>query len=86
MSGLDELIVADAAIQGGDEINQVIIDATSKFIVSNPLHPDVFPGTSSFFSPEPFAEFLPGIRKMEAEIVSMCLNLFNNPHGAGTSR
>lgn len=26
-----------------------------------------------------------GIRKMEAEIVSMCLNLFNNPHGAGTS-
>lgn len=22
---------------------------------------------------------------MEAEIVSMCLNLFNNPHGAGTS-
>ncbi|KAI5451158.1 Dihydrosphingosine phosphate lyase [Naganishia albida] len=61
--------VSGAVYHGGDEINQVIIDATSKFIVSNPLHPDVFPG----------------IRKMEAEIVSMCLNLFNNPHGAGTT-
>ncbi|GHJ90127.1 hypothetical protein NliqN6_6529 [Naganishia liquefaciens] len=61
--------VSGAVYHGGDEINEVIVDATSKFIVSNPLHPDVFPG----------------IRKMEAEIVSMCLNLFNNPHGAGTT-
>ena len=42
----------------------------AKFTVSNPLHPDVFPG----------------IRKMEAEIVSICLNLFNGPNGAGTSK
>jgi hypothetical protein len=32
----------------------------SLFVVSNPLHPDVFPG----------------VRKMESEIVSMCLNLY----------
>jgi Fe-S cluster assembly ATPase SufC len=41
----------------------------AKFTVSNPLHPDVFPG----------------VRKMEAEIVSMCLDLFHGPNGAGTS-
>lgn len=41
----------------------------AKFTVSNPLHPDVFPG----------------VRKMEAEIVSMCLDLFHGPQGAGTS-
>lgn len=32
----------------------------SKFLVSNPLHPDVFPG----------------VRKMEAEVVAMCLDLY----------
>ncbi len=46
--------------QGGQELNEVIIAATSKFILSNPLHPDVFPG----------------VRKMEAEIVAMCLKLY----------
>lgn len=35
------------------------MDAVSKFVVSNPLHPDVFPG----------------VRKMEAEVVKMCLTL-----------
>ncbi|KAJ9107689.1 hypothetical protein QFC21_001149 [Naganishia friedmannii] len=68
-SDVKEGRVSGAVYHGGKEINDVIIDATSKFIVSNPLHPDVFPG----------------IRKMEAEIVSMTLNLFNNPHGAGTT-
>ncbi|KAJ9108048.1 hypothetical protein QFC20_003617 [Naganishia adeliensis] len=68
-SDVKEGRVSGAVYHGGEDINQVIMDATSKFIVSNPLHPDVFPG----------------IRKMEAEIVSMCLNLFNNPHGAGTT-
>jgi len=32
-----------------------------QFALSNPLHPDVFPS----------------VRKMEAEVVSMCLDLFN---------
>ncbi|KAJ9108577.1 hypothetical protein QFC19_002293 [Naganishia cerealis] len=61
--------VSGAVYHGGKEINEVILEATSRAILSNPLHPDIFPG----------------IRKMEAEIVSMCLNLFNNPHGAGTT-
>lgn len=44
------------------------MSAYQRYCVSNPLHPDVFPA----------------IRKMEAEIVSMCLKLYNNPNGAGT--
>lgn len=47
-------------VQGGDELNAIINKAMSLFVVSNPLHPDVFPG----------------VRKMESEIVSMCLNLY----------
>lgn len=46
-------------MQGGDELTSIINEAMAKFTVSNPLHPDVFPG----------------IRKMESEIVSMCLDL-----------
>jgi sphinganine-1-phosphate aldolase len=46
----------------------VIVAAFERYAVSNPLHPDVFPT----------------IRKMEAEIVSMCLRMYNNPNGAGT--
>lgn len=61
--------VSGAVYHGGQELNEVIIAATSKFILSNPLHPDVFPG----------------VRKMEAEIVAMCLKLFQNPTGAGTT-
>ena len=45
--------------QGGEELNSIINEAMARFVVSNPLHPDVFPG----------------LRKMESEIVSMCLNL-----------
>ena len=45
--------------QGGEELNQVIKDAMSAFLLSNPLHADVFPG----------------VRKMESEIVSICLDL-----------
>lgn len=46
--------------QGGEELNGIIAGAMSKFLVSNPLHPDVFPG----------------VRKMEAEVVAMCLDLY----------
>ncbi|KAG5639034.1 hypothetical protein H0H81_007647 [Sphagnurus paluster] len=55
-------------LDGGDELQQVIVQAYERYCVSNPLHPDVFPA----------------VRKMEAEIVSMCLRLYNNPDGAGT--
>ena len=46
-------------LKGGDELNNIINHAMANFVTSNPLHPDVFPG----------------VRKMESEIVSMCLNL-----------
>ena len=47
----------------------VIVDAFRRYCVSNPLHPDAFPT----------------VRKMEAEIVAMCLRMYNNPDGAGTT-
>src|SRR5690606_18662499 len=44
--------------------------AYQMFSVSNPLHPDVFPG----------------VRKMEAEVVAMVMSLFNAPaEGAGVT-
>lgn len=55
-------------VDGGEDLTKVIIAAFERYAVSNPLHPDVFPS----------------IRKMEAEIVSMCLRMYNNPSGAGT--
>ncbi|KAJ7282901.1 pyridoxal phosphate-dependent transferase [Mycena rebaudengoi] len=60
--------LSGAVYHGGDELSKVIVDAYAKYCVSNPLHPDVFPA----------------VRKMEAEIVAMCLKLFNGPNGAGT--
>ncbi|TFK44145.1 PLP-dependent transferase [Crucibulum laeve] len=59
--------LSGAVYHGGDELQKVIVAAYERYCVSNPLHPDVFPA----------------VRKMEAEIVSMCLRLFNNPDGAG---
>lgn len=56
-------------IDGGDELQKIIVSAFERYSVSNPLHPDVFPA----------------IRKMDAEIVAMCLRLYNNPNGAGTT-
>ncbi|ORY22698.1 putative sphinganine-1-phosphate aldolase [Naematelia encephala] len=61
--------VSGAVYHGGEELNSIINEAMAQFVVSNPLHPSVFPG----------------VRKMEAEIVSICLNLFNGPKGAGTT-
>jgi glutamate/tyrosine decarboxylase-like PLP-dependent enzyme len=42
---------------GGQDLTNLIVAAYERYCVSNPLHPDIFPT----------------IRKMEAEIVSMCL-------------
>lgn len=47
----------------------MISEAMAHFVVSNPLHPDVFPG----------------VRKMEAEMVEMVLRLFHGENGAGTT-
>ena len=47
------------------EHKDMLEDVYSFFCEANPLHPDVFPG----------------VRKMEAEIVSMCLHLFRGQDG-----
>lgn len=43
------------------QVRRVILSAYSKYLYSNPLHPDVFKS----------------VRKMEAEVVAMTLNMFN---------
>ncbi|PAV18522.1 PLP-dependent transferase [Pyrrhoderma noxium] len=61
--------LSGAVYHGGEDMEKVIVDAFKKYCVSNPLHPDAFPA----------------VRKMEAEIVAMCLRMYNNPDGAGTT-
>ncbi|KAI9155409.1 Sphingosine-1-phosphate lyase [Paramyrothecium foliicola] len=62
--------VSGAVYHGEDELLQLQTEAYGKFTVANPIHPDVFPG----------------VRKMEAEVVSMVLNMFHAPPGsAGVS-
>lgn len=62
--------VSGAVYHGEAELIALQTEAYGKFTVANPIHPDVFPG----------------IRKMEAEVVAMVLNLFNAPpNAAGVS-
>lgn len=62
--------VSGAVYSGEAELIKLQTEAFGKFTVANPIHPDVFPG----------------VRKMEAEVVSMVLNMFHSPPGAaGTS-
>jgi glutamate/tyrosine decarboxylase-like PLP-dependent enzyme len=61
-------IYTNCFLDGGDELEKIIVAAYERYCVSNAIHPDVFPA----------------VRKMEAEIVAMCLKLYNNPDGAGT--
>lgn len=58
--------VSGAVYHGGDDLMKLQTEAFGKFTVANPIHPDVFPG----------------VRKMEAEVVSMVLAMFNAPAGA----
>lgn len=58
--------VSGAVYHGGEELIRLQTEAFGKFTVSNPIHPDVFPG----------------VRKMEAEVVAMILPLFNAPEGS----
>ncbi|CAB3999026.1 sphingosine-1-phosphate lyase 1-like [Paramuricea clavata] len=46
---------------GGKDLTEIQTQVFSKFLWSNPLHPEVFPG----------------VRKMEAEVIQMCVQLFN---------
>ncbi|WFD32100.1 sphinganine-1-phosphate aldolase [Malassezia sp. CBS 17886] len=59
--------VSGAVYHGGDDLSAVIATAVERFLLANPLHPDVFPG----------------VRKMEAETVSMVLRMYNAPEDAG---
>jgi sphinganine-1-phosphate aldolase len=61
--------LSGAVYHGGDDMENVLVVAFRRYCVSNPLHPDVFPA----------------VRKMEAEIVAMCLRMYNNPTGAGAT-
>ena len=58
--------VSGAVYHGEQDLIQLQTEAFGKFTVANPIHPDVFPG----------------VRKMEAEVVSMVLNLFHAPPGS----
>jgi len=58
--------VSGAVYHGGDDLIKLQTEAFGKFTVANPIHPDVFPG----------------VRKMEAEIVTMVLAMFNAPTGS----
>ena len=51
--------VSGAVYHGGNDLAKLQTEAYGKFAVSNPIHPDVFPG----------------VRKMEAEIVAMVYSM-----------
>ncbi|CAI4217310.1 unnamed protein product [Parascedosporium putredinis] len=66
----EEGYVSGAVYHGEQDLIKLQTEAFGTFTVANPIHPDVFPG----------------VRKMEAEIVSMVLALFNAPpDAAGTT-
>lgn len=60
-----EGLVSGAVYHGGDNLIKLQSEAFEKFSVTNPIHPDVFPG----------------VRKMEAEVVAMVLAMFRAPVG-----
>lgn len=62
----EEGYVSGAVYHGEEDLIKLQTESFGKFTVANPIHPDVFPG----------------VRKMEAEVVSMVLSLFNAPAGA----
>lgn len=61
--------ISGAVYHGGADMTDVIAEAFKAFALSNPLHPDVFPM----------------VRKMEAEVVAMMINLLhgNRPNEVG---
>jgi sphinganine-1-phosphate aldolase len=65
--------VSGTVYHGGSDISQLIVKSYEMYLLTNPLHVDVFPS----------------VRKMEAEVVSMTANLFRGsgqlPVGTMTS-
>ncbi|KAI8839273.1 pyridoxal phosphate-dependent transferase [Chytridium lagenaria] len=59
--------VSGCVYHGGDALNALITEAYGLWSISNvTLHPEVFPA----------------IRRMEAEVISMCLRMYNGPETA----
>lgn len=58
--------VSGTVYHGGEVLNRLMVDTMERFLLTNPLHPDVFPG----------------LRKMEAEVVSMVLRMYHAPEDA----
>ncbi|KOS15516.1 plp-dependent transferase [Malassezia pachydermatis] len=58
--------VSGAVYHGGEALNRVMVETIERFLLTNPLHPEVFPG----------------LRKMESEVVSMVLRMYHAPEGA----
>eukprot|EP00124_Ichthyophonus_hoferi_P002667 Ihof_evm8s191 gene=Ihof_evmTU8s191 len=58
--------VSGTIYHGGEELRKLSTEVYGLFCWSNPLHPDVFPG----------------LRKMEAEVVQMCVNLYHGGNDA----
>ncbi|SCV69817.1 BQ2448_1211 [Microbotryum intermedium] len=85
--------VSGAVYNGTVEMGDIWREAFGRFEVSNPLHADVFPGKLPSRVPPPpppppglWSSFAysasilkTGVRKMDAEVVAMCLSLFNSP-------
>lgn len=53
--------ISGSVYHGGDEINQIAINAMKHYTFANPLHPDVFPS----------------VRQMESELVQITINLYH---------
>ncbi|KAJ8023088.1 Sphingosine-1-phosphate lyase 1 [Holothuria leucospilota] len=61
--------VSGCVYGGTEELSSLCSEVYHRFAWTNPLHPDVFPG----------------VRRMEAEVVAMCLKLYNaGPEAGGT--
>lgn len=62
--------VSGTVYHGGPQLNRLLAETLERFLLTNPLHPEVFPG----------------LRKMEAEVVAMVLRMYHAPeHAAGTT-
>lgn len=60
--------ISGAVYHGGKDLQILANEAMKEFIVSNPLHPDIFPA----------------VRQIESEIVQITINLFNGgPNACG---
>jgi sphinganine-1-phosphate aldolase len=70
LKAVDAGKVSGTVYHGGEDLTRLTSGAYARFALSNPLHPDVFPG----------------VRKMEAEVVAMVVAMFHGgPDACGTT-